>query len=38
MPSLTLTYRPLSLRCLTLGSGRGGVLADRRGGNKITPP
>ena len=38
MPPTALTYRPMSLRCLTFGSGRGGVMAGRSGGSKPAPP
>ena len=35
MPPTALTYCPMSLRCLTLGSGSGGVIAGMSGGGKI---
>ena len=49
MPPTALTYCPMSLRCLTLGSGRGGVLAGMSGAqilnsslfilnSRLTPP
>ena len=37
MPPTALTYRPDALRCLTIGSGRGGVLTGMSGA-KTTPP
>ena len=37
MPPTALTYCPMSLRCLTLGSGRGDVIAGRSDGGKIIP-
>ena len=37
MPPTAFTYCPDALRCLILGSGRGGVLAGMSG-SEITPP
>ena len=37
MPPTALTHYPMSLRCLTLGGGRGGVIAGMSGGGKIIP-
>ena len=37
MPPLTLTYRPLVLRCLTLGSRYSGMLLGMRSG-RLAPP
>ena len=38
MPPTALTYCPMSLRCLTLGSERGGVIAGGSGGGNPAPP